>query len=261
MFHGGTNFGFYNGANDFGSYEPTVTSYDYNALLNESGDITDKYLAIRDVISRYVEIPKVEIPELQPKQNYGSVQLTEHAPLFESLQQLSSPVQRTCPETMESLGQNYGFILYTTRITGPRAASKLALQNVRDRALVYLDGRYQGVINRNTHDITLAIKENDILLEIPLEGATLSILVENMGRTNYGWMMKDPKGITEGVRLERQFLYDWTIHTLPMDELTGLEFSSKQQISGASTPTFYRGTFTAQEREMRSLSWRAGRRA
>ncbi|SEO89768.1 beta-galactosidase family protein [Paenibacillus sp. OV219] len=247
MFHGGTNFGFYNGANDFGSYEPTVTSYDYNALLNESGDITDKYLAIRDVIARYVEIPKVELPELQPKRNYGRVQLTEHVPLFASLQQLSSPVQRTCPETMEKLGQNYGYILYTTRVTGPRAASKLALQNVRDRALVYLDGRYQGVIDRNTHDITLAIKENDILLEIPSEGATLSILVENMGRTNYGWMMKDSKGITEGVRLERQFQYDWTIHTLPLDQLTGLEFSSKQQISTTSTPTFYKGKFYVEE--------------
>lgn len=247
MFHGGTNFGFYNGANDFGVYEPTVTSYDYDVLINESGDMTDKYHAIREVIARHVEFPEVELPEPQPKKNYGSVELTEQAPLFESLKQLSSPVQRTCPETMEKLGQNYGFILYTTRITGPRAKSKLVLQNVRDRALIYLDGRYQGVIDRNTHDISLAIKENDILLEIPPEGATLSILVENMGRTNYGWLMKDPKGITEGVRLERQFLFDWTIHTLPLDQLTGLEFSPIQQGNEggepSNLPTFHRGKF------------------
>ncbi|GIO29593.1 MULTISPECIES: glycoside hydrolase family 35 protein [Paenibacillus] len=246
MFHGGTNFGFYNGANYLGKYEPTVTSYDYHAALNESGDITDKYEAIREVISKYVELPEVELPPTVPKKNYGKVRLTEQARLFDSLDRLSEPVRRPCPETMEHMGQNYGFILYTTRISGPRAKNKITIQEVRDRALLYLDGVYQGCVERNTHDQTLEIKENDIVADIPPEGATLSILVENMGRINYGFGMKDPKGITEGVRFERMFLHDWTIHTLPLDDLSGLSFQDLQP-DEAYTPTFYKAVFHIEE--------------
>lgn len=53
MFEGGTNFGFWNGANGGGDkFNPQPTSYDYNAPLSEAGDPTEKYYAIRDVISR-----------------------------------------------------------------------------------------------------------------------------------------------------------------------------------------------------------------
>ncbi|REE92703.1 beta-galactosidase [Paenibacillus taihuensis] len=248
MFQGGTNFGFYNGANFFDKYEPTVTSYDYNALLSESGDITDKYLAIRDVISKYSDVPKALLPTPIPKHNYGTVQLTEQARLFDSLELLSVPVQSVYPETMEKLGQDYGFILYTTRISGPRPRSKVTVQEVRDRALVFMDNVYQGVIERNNHSLSLTAEEHDVAVEIPREGASLSILVENLGRVNYGWMMKDPKGITEGVRHERQFLYDWTIHPLPLDDLTSLVFEPID-FGGdpVPEPTFYKGTFEVDE--------------
>lgn len=244
MFHGGTNFGFYNGANYLGKYESTVTSYDYDALLSESGDITDKYLAVREVLSKYTELVDRDLPPSMPKKNYGEVRMMEQARLFDSLPKLSNPVQSTYPKTMEQLGQDYGFILYSTRVAGPLTRTKLAIQEVRDRALIFLDGVYQGVVERNTHDIRPEEKENDILLDIPSEGATLSILVENQGRINYGYGLKDPKGITEGVRLGLQFLYEWTIHTLPLNNLTELPFQAGQA-DGGFTPTFYRGTFQA----------------
>lgn len=248
MFLGGTNFGFYNGANFFNQYEPTVTSYDYHALLNESGDITEKYLAMKEIISKYTDIPDIAVEPASPKKDYGRIEMTEQAHLRSSLDQLSTSVQRTTPESMEQLGQDYGFIHYSTRISGPRPLSKLVLQDVHDRAQIFLDGVYQGVIERNKHDLKLEYVDTDITFAIPPEGATLEILVENLGRVNYGWKLRDPKGITEGVRFERQFLYHWNIHTLPLDQLDGLSFSEKPlETKNDSEPTFYRAKFQVDE--------------
>lgn len=246
MFHGGTNFGFYNGANYSDKYEPTVTSYDYHALLNEAGDITEKYLAIREVIGKYVELPDIPLPAPAPKMSLGPIQMTEQAGLFESLDRLSQPINSPYPVTMEKLGQDYGFILYETNIPGPLGKSKLAVQEIRDRAIVYLNGEYQGVIDRNTHDPSLQVSETDILLEIPKGGAKLSLLVENMGRINYGWKLKDPKGITEGVRLGQQFLYDWTIYSLPLKDLSALRFepAPMEPDNTLTGPRFHKATIT-----------------
>lgn len=246
MFHGGTNFGFYNGANYSDKYEPTVTSYDYHALLNEAGDITEKYLAIREVIGKYVELPDIPLPAPAPKMNLGPIQMAEQAGLFEALDRLSQPIKSPYPVTMEKLGQDYGFILYETNIPGPLGKSKLAVQEIRDRALVYLNGEYQGVIDRNTHDPSLHVSETDILLEIPKGGAKLGLLVENMGRINYGWKLKDPKGITEGVRLGQQFLYDWTIYSLPLKDLSALKFepAPMEPDNTLIGPRFHKATIT-----------------
>ncbi|MGN7355857.1 glycoside hydrolase family 35 protein [Paenibacillus sp. SAF-054] len=238
MFHGGTNFGFYNGANHIQRYEPTVTSYDYDTLLSEAGDPTPKFYAVREVLSRYTDLPELELPEPIAKKAYGEVAMTEQAGLFANLDHLSQPVRRACPEPMEKLGQSYGFILYSTRISGPRKGFGLVLQDVRDRALVFADGKYAGVVER--------WNPAGIPLEIPAEGLQLDVLVENMGRVNYGPLMRDPKGITEGIRLGNQFLYDWTIRPLPLNELSGLTFLPLQGEEGgteAEGPAFYKGTF------------------
>ncbi|MCL6442407.1 MAG: beta-galactosidase [Alicyclobacillus sp.] len=238
MFHGGTNFGFYNGANHQEKYEPTVTSYDYDSLLNEAGEPTEKYHAVRDVISKYVRLPELDLPAPAPKKAYGEVLLTEHASLFDTLSSLSEPVARTCPEPMEQLGQNYGFILYTTQVSGPRDHGQLIIQDVHDRAIVFLDGKVQGVVERWNPG-------QSVPLSVPKEGARLSLLVENMGRVNYGPHLRDRKGITEGVRLDNQFLFDWTIYTLPLDDLSRVQYRSLREGSGEvlEGPRFYRGHF------------------
>ncbi|OAB32502.1 beta-galactosidase [Paenibacillus macquariensis subsp. defensor] len=246
MFHGGTNFGFYNGANDLGKYESTVTSYDYDALLNESGDITEKYKAVREVIAKYEKVEGITLPAAIAKKNYGEVHLSQQTRLFDSLSQLTTPIPSPYPEAMERFGQDYGFILYTTRVKGPVSQVKLAIQEVRDRALVFLDGVYQGVVERNTHNIGPDIVDGDLVLDIPAEGAVLSILVENQGRINYGFKLKDAKGITEGVRLGLQFLYDWTIHTLPLNDVAKIVFKEEQP-NESFTPTFYKGKFQVEE--------------
>ncbi|MCT1403154.1 beta-galactosidase [Paenibacillus sp. p3-SID867] len=239
MFHGGTNFGFYNGANNHGTYEPTVTSYDYDSPLTEWGDITEKYVLVKETIERYFEVEPLSLPEPVRKQSYGSVELKPVAPLFDVLNVLSEPVQRTCPEPMEKLGQDYGFILYTTQVSGPRKQCSLELQEVHDRALVYVNGEYKGVIER--------WDPKPIEFEVPEGGAELRILVENMGRTNYCPYLRDYKGITEGARLGFQFLFNWTIHTLPLDNLGLLNERAADQPAEASSPAegpaFYKGSF------------------
>ncbi|GIP31503.1 beta-galactosidase family protein [Paenibacillus sp. J2TS4] len=237
MFHGGTNFGFYNGANYGGFYEPTVTSYDYDSALSEEGERTEKYFAFREVIAKYAKVDESILLEPVKKKSYGRVELTGQTSLFDSLPALSQPVARTCPEPMEKLGQNYGFILYTTHVSGPREKAKLVLQDVHDRALVFLNGEFQGVLERWD-------KEGKVELEIPKEGAELRILVENMGRVNYGPKLKDYKGITEAVRLGYQALYHWTIHPLPLDDLTELVFQEGEgTFAPTGKPVFYKGTF------------------
>ncbi len=254
MFHGGTNFGFMNGANYEGKIKPTVTSYDYDAPLSESGDITDKYRAVQKVLSKYTEIDESVMPEPIPKKAYGKVTLDQYVGLFESLDDISKPVYRTCPQPMEKLGQNYGFILYRTKVTGPREENKLFIKDVHDRALVFLDGQFKGIMERDGED--------SIIVDIPKEGAQLDILVENLGRINYGPYLKDYKGITEGVWLGH-FLYDWTIYPLPLEDLSGLKFSSISDNSADNMkfPGFFRGTLKVDELADTFLSmegWKKG---
>lgn len=237
MFHGGTNFGFYNGANFDADYAPTVTSYDYDCPISESGDLTPKYYAVRAAIAKHQPLGELKLPEPIPKIAYGKVKLTESAELFSNLEHISEAVHSVQTESMERLGQNYGFVLYRTFIEGPRPESKLTIQEIRDRALVFVNDEYKGIIDR--------WQDSTISFAIPEEGAKVELLVENLGRINYGFRMKDPKGITEGVRFERQFLYDWTIYSLPLENLTGLSFT--QAPASHNKPAFYKGHFQVDE--------------
>lgn len=236
MFHGGTNFGFYNGANFGGEYQPTVTSYDYDCPLSESGGIMPKFHAVREAISQHHQIGELTLPKPILKKAYGQIELSESMGLFESLFNLAEPVMRTHPEPMEKLGQNYGFILYHTTVSGPRENVSLHLQDVHDRALIFVNDEYRGVIDR--------WDEQTVSFNIPIDGIRLDILVENMGRVNYGPYFGDTKGITEGVRLDQQFLYNWAIYPLPLDDLSSLEFNKD---SNTSKPAFFKGEFEVGE--------------
>lgn len=239
MFHGGTNFGFMNGANAAPAprYQPTVTSYDYDAPLNEAGTPTAKYFAFREVISRHVDLPAEALPEDAPAASYGQLKLSESAALMDNLENLSSPVHSAIPETMEALGQNYGFILYQTQLSGPRQEARLSILGLHDRAQVFMDDEPLGILERENPGRSLS-------LEVPPQGTTLEFLVENMGRVNYGPDLSfERKGITGGVLLGQQHLFGWTIYPLPLDDLTALHF-----LPGLPErwPAFLRGTFTVE---------------
>ncbi|RAR44195.1 glycoside hydrolase family 35 protein [Paenibacillus sp. MDMC362] len=256
MFHGGTNFGFYSGANHIQAYEPTTTSYDYDAPLTEWGDQTEKYKAVRTVLSKHGFKPGCPLPEPIPKAAYGKVALSEMAGLFAdaNLEHLSIPIKSVCTQTMEKFGQSYGFILYSTFIQGPRQGQQLHIQEVGDRAQLFLDGRPLGVIER--------WKSEPLDITVPAGGARLDILVENMGRINYGPLIRDSKGITEGVRIDNQFLYNWTIRTLPLEPemLSSLSYTpvtdegraeqeemAMPESENAGLPRFYRGSFRVED--------------
>lgn len=140
MFHGGTNFGFTNGANYDDRHAPTVTSYDYDAPLNEAGDLTPKYFEVKEVLEKHFgKAPAIPVGNL-PKAAYGEVALTEAATLFDSQEALGAPIRAAAPLTMEELGQDFGFVLYTTELRGPFEELPLVLDGVHDRG-AYLHRR------------------------------------------------------------------------------------------------------------------------
>ena len=235
MFHGGTNFGFTNGANDKGNYRATITSYDYDAPLDEAGDPTPKYEAFRSVIARHSAEPAEPVPARSPKFALSGIELTEQAPLFADLDALGAPVVGDRPLTMEELGQDFGFVLYTTRLETP-GPTRLAVGAVRDRAQVFLDGQPVGVLERENHEHTLTFT-------VPPGGAELRVLVENQGRVNYGVALHDRKGLIGPVTLNGTAVDTWSSLPLPLLDLTPFGFAhSDAPVPG---PVLHRGTFHA----------------
>lgn len=246
MFHGGTNFGFMNGANYHDEQRCTVTSYDYDALLTEAGDLTKKYHLVKNTIDELKG--KINIKKHKNYKEYkvkdskkiacGKVEFKKSASLWNNLNILSKHYTSPYVKTMEELDQDYGFILYKTKVKGVIENMPLTLQEVRDRALIYLNGEFKGVIDRNN--------KQEIILNCEKEESTLEILVENMGRINYGPLLKDSKGITEGVRLDRQFLFNWEIYTIPLDDISNLDFGDCVK-DVENHPRFFKGTFNVSE--------------
>lgn len=239
MFHGGTNFGFMNGANCFDKYEPTVSSYDDDAPVNECGDLTDKYFRFREVISKYAPIPDIELPAAVKKKKYGKFEFTACRRLFDCLDKLSAPVETVCPLPMEKLGQGYGFILYRAEVRGPRETQNVRIQEPRDRAYIYKNDELLGIQYRND-------REPAVSTDIPAEGATLSVLVENMGRVNYGAYLRDPKGVTEGIGFGWNFIYHWQTYPLPLDDLSAVDFIEQKPVFD-STPLLLRAEIDIDE--------------
>ncbi len=235
MFHGGTNFGFMNGANAAPGprYQPTVTSYDYDAPLDEAGNPTPKYFALREVIGRFVDLPPLELPEDAPAADFGKVEWVESAALEHNLEVLSEEIQSATPEPMEAFDQDYGYILYRTQVSGPREDARITVKGLHDRALVFMDDEEIGILERET-------SKNSLTIEVPPQGTTLEFLVENMGRVNYGPELVDRKGITGGVLLGQQWLFNWEIYPLPLDDLSQLRFEPGLP---QRYPAFFRGVF------------------
>ena len=243
MFHGGTNFGFTNGANDKGVYQPTVTSYDYDAPLTESGDPGPKYWAFRDVIARYAPVP-VETPTEAVAAPEIEVALGERAALSDALGALGEAVTVGGLPTMDQQGQFRGFAFYRSRIDagGPRV---LTVDEVRDRAQIFVGGAAVGVLQRDHHDTALGLPA------VPDGGAMLEILVEDQGRVNYGPRIGEHKGLIGGLRLDGVEHDDWSVTELDFTGVTTGQASdvysavpSERAVAG---PSFLRARFEAEE--------------
>ena len=239
MFAGGTNFGFTNGADYRDIYRPTMTRY-YLSLLSEAGDRTERYWRVREVMQEcYGTLPPPTAQETA-KAAYGRCALTECAPLFEHLLELSAPITSVAPQYMEEYGQDFGYILYRTVINGPQSGWQLASDGVHDRAQIYVNGQKRATWERWDREGMAAAP-----VSIPLtasESASLDILVENMGRVNVGPKMRDRKGMV-GMRFGPQRHFGWQVYCLPMEDLSRLSYTpvANAPIEG---PVFLRGVLT-----------------
>jgi beta-galactosidase len=231
MFHGGTSFGWMNGANsdDKGSYEPDVTSYDYDSVLDESGRPTPKYYAFRDIIAKATGVTPPPVPEVAAAISVPSLAMSEAASLWDNL---PKPVLSEQILSMEDVDQAYGYILYRTRLEKP-VEGELVLDQLHSYARVYLNGTLVGTIDRRLKQDRLSLKSTE-------PDARLDILIENTGRVNFGHTIAGERaGITKQVTLAGRPVMGWEIYPLPMTELGKLKFSSKP----CSGPCFYRGDF------------------
>ena len=243
MFHGGTNFGFMNGCSARGVTDlPQVTSYDYDALLDEQGNPTPKYFAVQKMMETYYP----EYPQMEPltKESFElrDIALSEKVSLFETLADLAQPVESLYPVKMEDLGQSYGYLLYRTEASWDADEEKIRVIDGRDRMQLFVDGelkatQYQAEIGQ---DIFVAGEKE----------AThrIDILMENMGRVNYGHKFladTQRKGIRTGVCKDLHFLLNWQQYPLSFENTENIDFSKGWQ---PEQPAFYAFDF-----EMKAL--------
>ncbi|MBQ7296524.1 MAG: beta-galactosidase [Clostridia bacterium] len=218
MFIGGTNFGFTSGANHYEKFAPDVTSYDYDAILTECGDVTPKYYAVRDVIKKHINCTLPEVPSNRKKRAYGRVRLTESVGFFSQLENLSSPVHSDVPKPMESYGNGYGYIAYRTVLNRDYEDVTLSFESLGDRAQIY--------INKDLIDI-LYINDRLETKITAKAGDFLTVLCENMGRANFGSKMMRKKGIAGRCLIDSKIHFGWEVYTLPMDNLDRLTFDGR----------------------------------
>jgi beta-galactosidase len=235
VIHGGTNFGFTAGANSGGKgYEPDLTSYDYDAPIDEQGRATPKYMALRKLIGSY--LPKrVKLPPIPGPVPAMSFPETELVPLTSVWDNMPAPVHSVQPRPFEMYGQDYGFMLYSTRLIGHKGG-RLNVIDLHDYATVFLDGKYIGTLDRRLGIQTIDLPRGES--QYPL----LDIFVEGMGRINFAHSMIDRKGITDRVTLNGMTLMNWEVYGYPMDEefISGLQ---PAEASGEKPGIFFRGKF------------------
>lgn len=231
MFIGGTNFGFTSGANHYEKFAPDVTSYDYDALLTECGDVTEKYYAVREVIKKHIDYPLPDVPKNTVKKAYGKVQLTSSQGIFSALDILSTPIHSNVPKPMECYGNGYGYIAYRTKLNRDYDSVSLSFESLGDRAQIY--------INKDLIDI-LYINDRLETKISAKKGDTLTVLCENMGRANFGAKMMRKKGIAGRCLLDGKIHFNWDVYTLPMDNLELLKFNEGER---KEKSVFYKGEF------------------
>lgn len=234
MVHGGTNFGFYAGANYDKEHDiqPDLTTYDYDAPISETGEATPKYLAIRALMQKYSNKVLPAIPKPIPVISLPPIKLNKSVSLFD-LKEKMKPVYSDKPLSFEELNQPYGYVLYSKKFTQPIQGT-LKLKGLRDYAVVYVNGKKVGVMNRMYNQYSLPI-------DIPFN-ATLDILVENLGRINYGAeIVHNTKGIISPVMIDENTIEGgWKMYTLPFNTpITPTTNSIKP-----GTPMIYSGAFT-----------------
>ena len=242
MAHGGTNFAGWSGANRGGQlhdadYKPTITSYDYRAPIDELGRPTELFTAMREVmVARGAQA--APLPEASPLLPLTEVTLTQSADLLSFLRDDPdlTRVEAASPLSFEELGLQYGLVLHTATVPGPRREQHLHLDGLADRAHVLVDGVLAGVLSRDG--------DSSLPLAVTSESAGVEILVEGMGRVNYGPNQRDLKGL-RGVRHERQYVHGFTQTLLDLSTPPAVTWTDGAE--PGVEPRLYRGEFEVTE--------------
>ncbi|MGC4101933.1 glycoside hydrolase family 35 protein [Ferruginibacter sp.] len=238
VIHGGTNFGFTAGANAFSptQFQPDITSYDYDAPINEQGNATPKYYMLRNLISKYVSYKIPDVPAPIKTITIAPIQLSAISAVWKELPQ---PIASPQPKPMEYYNQNQGLILYRTKLIGHKSGT-LTITEPHDFAMVFIDGKLIDTIHRDGGRWSIKIPRSDS------KDPQLDILVEGMGHINFAQYMIDRKGITDRVTLNGMTLMDWQTYLLPMDEKTVAAIKPKYP-EGLQNGVFYKGNFNLTE--------------
>lgn len=237
MFHGGTTRGFMNGSNyrEGVPFQPQISSYDYDAPLDEAGNATKKFMLFREAIQKNLPAGTVlpEVPAKKESITVNNIQFTQTGSLFSIL---PAAVVNKTPLTFEDLKQPYGFVLYRSTLAAHQKAV-LKINGLRDYAIVMIDGKKVGVLDR--------MKNTDsIEIEASAKPQRLDILVENMGRINFGpHLLKNKKGIIENVSLGNKVIENWQMFGLPFTNPSTLKLTAGNQ-SAADIPAVKKGSFT-----------------
>ncbi len=238
MFHGGTNFGFTNGSNYYDELSPDVTSYDYDAVLTEWGDITPKYEAFKAIVAKYAPVPEVEFTTKIEKGAYGTLECEARVSLNSVLEDISTPIEAPDPMCMEKLGQNFGYTLYRTSFPKGKTIGKLAFAKVSDRAIVFMEGKRFGTY----YDREL-LKEYDFKRSpyVYENDGDFDVLTENMGRVNFSYKIEyQRKGIEDGVLINGHYHTGWKMYPLPLDNIDKIDFDKPYY---RDTAAFYKFSF------------------
>jgi beta-galactosidase len=242
MAHGGTSFAGWAGANRGGGdmhdgpLQPDVTSYDYDAPIDEFGNPTDKFWRFREVLTEYSDGPLPEPPAPPaPLGEPAEAHLTGWAALGDVLEALGGPeTAAPVPPTFEELDVDRGVVRYEVTVPGPRRPRALTVRGLRDLAVVYVDGERAGTLT-----------EEDDRLKEPVAGhARVELWVESLGRVNYGPRTGEPKGITGGLLHERQYLHGVRARGLRLEALDDVTRVAFGALPGDGGPGLYRGTVT-----------------
>lgn len=233
MFHGGTTRGFMNGANgnDKDPYEPQTSSYDYDAPLDEAGNATEKFMQFRAVIAKHLQ-PGQTLPEVPARRGVitiPDIQLSRAAGVFSLL---PAAVKHDTPLTFEDLKQAYGFVLYRTTVDGGKSGL-LKIDALRDYGIVFVNGKRVGTLDRR-------LKQDSMQLNLPKGKVRLEILVENLGRINFGpYLLQNKKGITERVVFGGKELKGWEMYSLPFSAVPVVKAGK----AGVNEPVLREGGF------------------
>ncbi len=239
MFHGGTNFGFTNGANDKGVYKPIVTSYDYDAPLDEAGAPTEKFWAFREVIARHAPVPAERPAAASPAPELTAA-LTTTIALHEVEDRLGEWTTGDALPTFDALGHFGPLAVYATDVDLTEPAV-LEVAEVRDRATVFVDSTRVGVLARDHHERSITV---------PAGRGRLRMLVEDLGRVDYGSRIGEAKGLIGPAHLDRAGTEPWSVLPLDLGRFTAIaDALSSGSPAGCtlSGPTFARGEFTLDE--------------